>query len=700
MSCTTNDNSLNPPQTTVPQLPGFGPITSPIQIPSPELQLPIFLVEDIVELVNKLGLQLPSGLLKPNPDHSMKLVIDAINNLFSQFAPFLSFYNLIMAAFNLFKCIIEILCAIPDPIAIAFKMKKLFTECLPPFLSLFPATALPIMIISLMLLILALIEYIISTIEAIINDIVENLKTYAKAAETQDAESMLAVAQKIAALLCSIQNIFACLTAISAIISVIDTLSKIVSGTICADDDKDGCCPPNICPEFIKTTPNGITVTKGKLIYLKQIGVDVASALSLPPNIAATLNFSPIRKERWQIYDTSGLGTFPISSIITSVSGNIFWPELPDFDSTLSLRKAPYTVDLKISLNPKDFGHNDVKGLRKFIIKDCVVVRKPYIGIMSYSNQLNYTNIFGTLNIEGGLVYETDESPYLINNNQATLNTFLHQNDSMATEVPSVDDSLSFDVEFIWKPNAGALAGYQLTTVGCMPEVNIEKAAQNAIIIANGVGSLIDNLPPTPSGQKVLSTGTFLPNVQGTIDCVNKSISDFRKDLSIENSALFQASIETCLNDLKLQTESTLCAALFKSVSIFKSLVLIDPEMQFTSRSIKINVILNDSNGINISKGIIKNCADELASKLKAEVSFGNVLNFDFDGVDSFVSEISSEDAGSGILTVLFDGKILSEIIPGIPGGESTKIVDQSKNYTFISAGVDSHVRRDERDSK
>ena len=122
--------------------------------------------------------------------------------------------------------------------------------------------------------------------------------------------------------------------------------------------------------------------------------------------------------------------------------------------------------------------------------------------------------------------------------------------------------------------------------------------------------------------------------------------------------------------------------------------------MQFTSRSIKINVILNDSNGINISKGIIKSCADELASKLKAEVSFGNVLNFDFDGVDSFISEISSENAGSGILTVLFDGKILSEIIPGIPGGESTKIIDQFKNYTFISAGVDSHVRRDERDSK
>jgi hypothetical protein len=697
MTCTANDNSLDPPKTTPIQVPGFGQISSPIQIPISELNLPTEIIEDIVGLVNKLGLQLPSGLLKPNPDNLMKTVMSAFRSLVDQFAPFLSFYNFAMAAFNLFKCIIEILCAIPDPFAIAFKLKKLFSECLPPFMALFPATALVAMIVSLMLLILALIEYIIATIIAVIEDLIKNLDVLSKATELNDAESALAAAQKIAALLCSIQNILAVLIAFAAIISVIETLAKIASGTICADGDD--CCTENICPPFIKTTPNGIEVKFGKLIYFKQVGVDVASALSLPPEIAATLSFPPIRAERWQIYDKIGNASFPISSIITPISGNIFWPDLPDFNSTLSLRKAPYTVDLSITLNPKDFGLTDVKGSRKFFIKDCVVVRKPYLGVYYYSNLFQPTPITGTLNVEGGLVYEEDGSSYMIGDSQASLNTFLHQADSSATQVPSSDDSLEFDIEFTWKPNAGALAGYQLTTVGCMPEVSFEKAAQNAIIIANGIGAVVDKLPPTPTGEKVISTGTFLPNIQGTLDCTNNAITEFRKNVSKETAALFQASIETCLNDLKNQTTATLCAALFASVSIFKSTASASPAFQFTSRTVEIKVILNDQNGINIGTNIPKYCADQLASKLTAETTLGTHSNFVYDGINSFISQISSEDAGVGTITVLFDKKVLSKIIPGVVGGSPTVIEEQLLNYTFVDAGVSSPTRRDEKDN-
>jgi len=700
MTCSPNENSLSPPKTTPPNLDGFGSPFSPALPTLPELALPTSIIEDIVELVNKLGLQLPSGLLKPNADGLMRTVNNAISNLFSQFAPFLSFYNFIMAALNLFKCIIEILCAIPDPFAIAFKLKKLFTECLPPFMALFPATALIAMIISLMLLILALIEYIITTIIAVIEDLIKNFEVLGKATELNDAESALAAAQKIASLLCAIQNILAVLIALAAIINVIETLAKLASGTICADGDSDGCCPENICPQFIKTTPNGIRVASGKLIYFKQIGVDVASALSLPANIAAMLSFPPIRTERWQIYDNVGDASFPISSIITPIQGNVFWPDLPDFNSTLSLRKAPYTVDLSITLNPKDFGFADVKGLRKFIIKDCVVVRRPYLGVYYYSNLFQPTPTTGTLNIEGGLVYEVDDSPYMIGSTQATLNTFLHQTDSSAISVPGSDDSLQYDVEFTWKPNAGALAGYQLTTVGCMPEVNTEKSIQNAIIIANGIGAVIDKLPPTPAGEKVISTGNFLPNIQGTLDCTNNAITEFRKNGTIETAAILQATLETCLNDLKNQTTATLCAALFASVSIFKSTVSANPQLQFTSRAVEIKVILNDPSGINIATNIPQSCADELAAKLTAETTLGTSSKFIYDGFNSFTSQIISTDAGIGTITVLFDKKVLSKIIPGIVGGSSTIIEEQLLGYTFVDAGISSPTRRDEKDNK
>ena len=154
------------------------------------------------------------------------------------------------------------------------------------------------------------------------------------------------------------------------------------------------------------------------------------------------------------------------------------------------------------------------------------------------------------------------------------------------------------------------------------------------------------------------------------------------------------------MNDLKNQTTATLCAALLASVSIFKSIVSANPQLQFTSRTVEIKVILNDPSGINIATNIPQSCADQLAAKLTAETTLGMTSKFVYDGFYSFVSQISSEDAGIGTITVLFDKKVLSKIIPGIVGGSSTIIEEQLLDYTFVNAGISSPTRRDEKDSK
>jgi hypothetical protein len=700
MPCTPSDNTLNPVPIPGVPIPGFGLPFSPIQIPLPELDLPTELIEDILALVQNLGALFPSGMFKPNPDFSMKSVLDMIMNILSQISPFLSFYKFIMAALQMFACIIEVLCAIPNPFAVVAKLKKLFTECLPPFINLFPWLALIAMIIAFLLLILALIEYIINTILGIIAAIVKNLEVLADGLRLQDAQSVLAAAQKIANLMCFIQNILAMLVAIGALIAIIEALATIAGITICSDNDPDGCCSPDICPAFVKNTPNGIPVTNGKLIYYNQIGADVAdifASLNIP-GIEDLLNIPPIRTERWQLIDHDFFSaTYPISLIITPVFNpedplafNIFWPDPLEFKADLSPKRAPYTVDVRVRLNPTQFGLADTKGLRFFRINNCIVVRKPYFGIFNQSNLLDLSNIGGTLNIEGGLVYEDDgTTPYLIDGKQATLNNFIHKADtpaSSAGDLPVTDDAVVFDnITFTWKPNAAGLAGHQLVTVGCIPSLNAEKAVQNAIILAEGVAPVLEKITPA------------LPDVATAQTCIADALAIFRKDVSPSGAALFQSTVLGCLNTLKDQTSSIVCAAINAAVSQFKSTIELNTDVQFTTREITATVILKDATGTVLSNNIPAQCVTELESKLQGEVTFGTITPFTYNGSGAFNAKIASKTTGTGQLTVSFDNKIFSLVIPG-SGNTVSKIEENALNYSFVETNIEPVPRRDETD--
>ena len=702
MPCNSESNEINITPAPPWDVPGFGLSYSPVQIPLPSFDLPTELLEDIIGLVQKITALWPGGLLKVDPQFSMKTVLDFIASLLSKISPFLSFYNFIMALLRMVICVLEVLCAIPNPFAVAAKLKQLFTDCLPPFINLFPFLALIAMIIALLLLILALIEFIINTIINIIEQIIKNLEILANGLQLQDANATLAAINKIASLLCFIQNLMAIFIALAAILAIIETLAKLAGFGICSDEDPDGCCPPALCPGFIKNTPDGIPVVgTGVMKYISQIGVDLTSGL--PPSLAAVIQVPPLREERWQIYDLAQDATYQIKDIITpSLFGTIYWPdEVLEFPADSQAKRALYTVDVNVTANPNDFGHTDFAGEREFVIKDCIVVRKPYVGTYEYNNALFPVPNTGTLNIEGGLVYEKDgTTPFLISGTQATLNTFIHIADLPGVVTPPSDDSVTFNnVSFTWKPNAAALAGYQLTTVGCMPEVNIEKAIQNSILVAEGLSPVIDKLPPTPAGKKVPSTGTFLPNVNGAVDCVNQALTEFRQNITFETAANFQAAIQVCLGDLKDQTSATLCATLLAGVSQFKSNIEVDNNLQFTSRPIIATVTLKDAIGTNLGTGIPQECGDQMAELLIGTVTFGEITDFSYKSASSnFQAEITAVKSGSGELTVTYDGKILNSIVSGVVGGISSSISPIEIAYQFVDATTEPPVRRDEGD--
>lgn len=707
MPCNSNQNTINVAIPPISPIGGFGLPFSPIQGPNLSFDLPADLLEDILGLTQKLGALFPSGVFKANPDFSMKTVLDFVANILSQLAPFLSLYNFIMAALNLFICIIEVLCAIPNPFAVAAKLKKLFANCLPPFIQLFPWLALIAMIIALLLLILALVEYIIATILAIVAALIKNLQVLADGLKLKDSQSTLAAAQKIASLLCFIQNILSIFVAIAAIISIIEALAAFAGGGICSDEDTDGCCAPSICPSFVKNTPDGVTVTNGSLIYYNDIKLNSATifaSLGIPGIENLLGNLPKPRDERWQLIDNAFLqAIYPISLIITPVfdpngvlanstgDGNIFWPDPLTFSSTDQLKKAPYTVDIRMRLDPNQFNAADIKGSRYIRIKDCIVVRKPYVGVLDQSNNIQFTNIGGTLNIEGGKVYEDDGiTAYNINGQQATLNTFIHNNAltvSSGNALPIIDDAIKFDgIEFIWKPNAGALAGYNLVTVGCIPSLSIEKAVQNSIITAEGTASVLQKLP-----------AGIMPDMLGAQACVQNALTDLRKDVSIVGAAKFQAATQSCLTTIQTQAQSIVCNAIIAAVSQFKSTIELDTDVQFTTRPIIASVTLKDPTGTVISGNIPASCIPTIISGLKGQVTLGKIDKFTYDGKQTFKAEITSEEVGVGELSVSFDGKIFNKVEAATVTTNSV-ISENLLPYTFVTGTSETQVRRDPSD--
>lgn len=691
----TCNTDINVTQPFIPpiNIPGFGLSAAPIQIPFPSFQIPTAFVQDLLSLVNTLTIPLPSGTFKPNIDTFTKNVFDLISRVFAQLAPFLSLYSLFTAVLNLILCLINIVCSLMNPFKLIGAIINLFKNCLPQFLAIFPWFLLIMLIISILLLLLALIDYIIAKVLGIIAEIIRNLKIFAKGATFSDAESTLAAIRKIGDLLCLIQNIMAIFGAISAIMAIIQSLSLTSGGLVCSE-----CCGEDICPPFIKN--DNIKSKNAELKYTSRVNVDVSTLFtSLPPGFNSDLIKLPsIREERWQLYDVV-MPEYPIVLIVTPSTdlstGNTtdkFWPDGITFTAKTPKNKAAYTADLRVKLNPNDYNIVDSKGERYFRINDCIVITEPYIGLYDYEDTLQEdTNLLGTLSLEGGLVFEDDgKTPFKTNNKQATLNNFIHKSSVNASSAPNDQVTLK-NIEYKIKPGYATLMGYQLITAGCIPEVAIEKAIVNSVLASEDIRAVFSKLP-------IVSNAGILPDVDGALNCVLSSLELFRTNVSIESAGLFQANVESCLNNLRNETLAAICGAIIAGVSQFKSEIKLSEDVQFTTRSINVNVILKDAGGANIGANIPDSCLPEVLSKLKAEVTLGKVSDFTYNG-NSFDAELTSKSSGTGALNVNFNNKLFNKVIVGV-GTKSSSIVENILNYTFIDAVVEPVVRRDNTDSQ
>src|SRR5574338_95687 len=698
--CNPNDVSIDIPDgPSGPAIPGFG---TPFAIPTPDLNpFPDGFPEDILELLEKLRLLIPPGALRPqlNPNFG-KDVFDAIMKLLDQFMPFLMLYKFFLPILELIICIIEVLCALMNPFKLIRALNRLFTQCIPDFLNMFPIFALICMIISLLLLILALIEYIISQILKFIEIILRNILALGKAIDDADAASIKAIALKLGSLLCIFQNLFVLFAIFNIIIQIIkDILSLIFSIPPCDDgdpSDEDGCCTPDVCPAIVKET---YTRQTGTFKYLP--GVSAGGSGILPPPFN---NFSvAVRNESWQIFDTQQLQAQEFRNIfdaydVTTFPKPIFFPTDAVYNAGTDPRQAPYTIDLRVFYNPTSWGRTSQTdpnfGPPRYIkFTKCIVTTVPTTNLVE--GDLSNTFVQNAVCILAGGHGFADNGTTPLRGyaadgvtpitDLATLENFFHMPTTISNN-PILDknDGYTFhDMTYTFTPNTAPLLTKNLVTLGCIPSIALNRAFINNVFTGD-VGFKTGQL------TRLLTSPTF-PNPGECQNCLQNAVSALATNMTPAGVSIFQASTLICLNKLKDDTNQALGELVGIGFDPCKSVQSIDLDLQFTSKPITVKVDLNERNGISLTSGLSAPIAENIAARIKGSVSVGKITNFTYDGTQSFFATITSDKPGDGILSVSFDNNIFckNDLPPvGSPGDAVPTHTLQELPFKFIFTPV------------
>jgi len=714
MPCSPNDVSIPIPDgPSGPAIPGFG---IPFATKKPDLNpYPEGFPEDLLELFDQLQLLVPPGALRPqlNPNFG-KDIFDAIIKLLDQFMPFLMLYKFFLPVLELIICIIEVLCALMNPFKLVRALNRLFTQCIPAFLNLFPVFALVIMIISLLLLIIALIEYLVSQILKFIEIVVRNILALQKSFEDGDAASIKAIALKLGALLCIFQNLFVLFALFNIILQVIkDILSLAFAIPPCEDTDvgdQDGCCTPDVCPSIVKQQ---YTRTTGTLSYLNKVGVE--TSITLPPQFGSFFNFD-VRSESWQLYDFQQTEPEQFRNIYDAFdvpapfgleflpfAKPVFFPTAAVYTAESDPKQAPYLLDLRVFYNPTDWGRIGPPRYIRFV--DCIMLKVP-------SKTLLFGNLFelpvanGVASIAGGLGYEDDGYTKLTGfaadgitptGDHATLNNFLHKAAQNSTNPSlSTNDGYTFlEMEYTFKPNIAPLLATNLVTLGCAPEVALNRTFVNNVFTG-------DIALKTQLLRNILNSPNFT-NPAAAQECLSTAVANLSSNMTLQGAAEFQATTTLCLQKIKDDTNAALGELVGIGFDACKSTFTVEPKIQFTTKPILVSVVLNERNGLSLVNGLSAEVGSNLAAKISPHITFGEISSFKYDGYQAFVAELTSDSPGSGSIMISFDNNTLcTNTLPAT--GDSADVLPehtlQSIDYQFVYApsSSDGKPRRDESD--
>lgn len=723
-----NPNSVSFPTPTVPSGPPIPGVGRPFALQTPNISpFPPNFPEDLLELFNTLQFLIPPGAIKPqlNPNFG-KDVFDGITKMLDQFFPFLMLYKFFLPILNLIICIIEVLCALMNPFALISAINRLFSQCIPEFLNMFPVFALIIMIISLLLLLLQLIEYIINKVVALVQDVMRNINALIVSFQDADSLAVMAAAQKLGTLLCQFQNLFVLFAIFNVIIEIIrDILKLAFSIPPCGSSSNSGCCSPITCPAFVQTQ---YTNTTGVFQYLNEASVQTTSYAHPSPFVPNT-NFV-LRNESWQLYDPDQTIAQAFSNIYDAydIPSNVnpkpvFFPTDSVYTATTPVSKAPYTLDLRVFYNPTSwhlpftpFTPRPPSTPRFIRFTNCIMEFVPTPNLENWAN-VNVPHPTGVIYLVGGAGYEDDGTTILHGfasdgvtpiAAQATLENFIHMdgyfvyNDPLlppiyqVSPLHSTDGYVFSDATYTFKPNLEVLLNKQLVTLGCEPSITLNRAFVNTVMYGS-VGL------QTTALTNLVNSNTF-PDPNAALNCLSAAVSGLRSNLTAAGVAQFQATTMACLNTLQNNTNNTLASLVGIGFNPCLSTLALDPTPQFTNQTITVTVNLNENNGIPLTQGYPASSGAAVAAGITPYITFGKISPFTYDGYQSFTAEISSPIQGSGQIMVAYENQVLCtntlSADPTVPPTHTLQTLDYQ--FVFVPAyatpstgGTEGQPRRD-----
>lgn len=653
---------------------GLAPSIPPLNIPFPDQPL-----QDLLLLFESIFMISPVGIIRVNfePD-VLNDVYQGINDLLKKIFPFLMIYQFFLPVLELILCIIEILCSLLNPVKLRKQMNILFRVCIPAFLSLFPQFAIIILILTLLQLLLTLIEYLLGRIVYLLLIIIENIIILSKAIQRADNDSVIAITKKVGDLLCLLQNLFAILGVFNLIIQIIKALLSLTFKIPpCSDSNPNSCCSPDVCPEFIKNNTDIIS-SDGYFLYYNEVGLD--SGLILPPGFPPIV--SVIRNESWQFYDPSlsqNQAFINITKAFDLPAGinTVFFPSGATFTETSPSSSAPYTITFTALYNPTVFQRTDPLGVRNIQIVSAIVVAPPTAGVLSYNGTTYIPPNNGTLNLIGGTVQETSGTP-IINpstNVAYTVNEFFHLPTNINGEIPLPTDGILFsNISYDFNINHDVLIASGLITVGCAPDVAANKNFINATIGAqfNTNSANLENV--------------VLPDVNAAQECVINALATYRNNISEASTNAFQTTMTNCLTQLQNETNAAISSIINAGYDPYTSTFTVEPSIQFTTVAIVVSVSLNEASGNLMTNNLTPSVAALLAPQITANITFGSITPFVYDGYQFFTADITSDIDGNGTVQIAFDNSFISVLNNPTDTTQTPSVSITTTPYTFVSS--------------
>ncbi len=668
------------------------------------------------QLLKQISCIVPAGVhIKPSSIPSATVNLgDILADQTKILTAFTSAFSLITEIVKYIMCMMDVLCAMPNPIATVIAVARLFGKCLPEFILILPQLGIPAEILCLIKILIAVARFILETIFPIIEDIIRNVEDIKSALEDKNEDAIQAVAFKLTQLIKEIVNIFGILAVFEAIFIMIKALLGINIPCIPGSSSCSSCKKDN-CPDAIKNfSTDGLD---GYLtVFYENDGIDYSMIFSSVSkkddflqmkNFFPNVNYSLIDDPEDAAYSLEFEGsTYVVTSIENAGYLNIISVKNPTFDDgylSSVYNSAGVITPFTDPTNQIRFG-TKTKTFSNLYVNNYINLRDTNSGGSLNSGTFKIEQVFDSYNVilTKGQAFGSGSGW----NTSATLDPSTSSSPGCKMiwrYVPKAPNSVN-NQPFSLKVNHDELLRHSAISISCHPTVSAgAQGLKNRFPILSDL-----TMPVLPSYFEINSTTGNVQLYDDSIKCMGRmlpeNIEDFDMDYVLNNYLEIgedAAKLQTCIANLFGKAESDLTdlskQTYQKLISQEKSEIYTDRVTQIVNGGIIITVKALDLYG-----NILSRLVPSGTINVEIYTTFGSIgvvteqIGSNGEPTGEYTTVLSSSHPGQAQITASIDTKMISDFVDDFATTHQTPhLVDRVISVQFIDSADNRHQKVD-----